>query len=216
MPAMCWLIWQQLVIEKKECKETTMIVKKVEPRRDLLPPPAAMWAALIVGALYSMDQFEYKSGSKLAIRDYWRWCRGAQHLTIPNCDIQQASRMWRMGNYDIPLVFTSALRNERRPLSDALYLLMLINQMIQLKYKYNQEHTSAKVKFLLQHIYDDEEVLLALVEVCSTDVIDGVPWPYGTNKRKALKAAYHCLVLFQTWGYRGQAVADIFLLVKQQ
>lgn len=126
--------------------------------------------------------------AKLAIRDYWRWCRGAQHLTIPNCDIQQASRMWRMGNYDIPLVFTSALRNEKTAFVRCIIPVDVDKSNDPAKVQVQSRAYIGQVKFYCKHIYDDEEVLLALVEVCSTDVIDGVPWPYGTNKRKALKA----------------------------
>ncbi|CDH61437.1 predicted protein [Lichtheimia corymbifera JMRC:FSU:9682] len=133
--------------------------------------------------------------AKLAIRDYWRWCRGEQHLTTPNGDIQQASRMGRMGNFDIPLVFTSALRKEKTAFVRCIIPVDVDQSSDPAKLQVEPRAYIGQVKFYRKHVYNDQEVLLALVEVCSTAVIGGVPWPYGTNRRKAWKAIpLHCIV----------------------
>lgn len=48
-----------------------------------------------------------------------------------------------------------------------------------------------QVKFYCKQTYDGKEALLAIVEMCATKAISGVPWPYRTStQRKKLRAIH--------------------------
>lgn len=125
---------------------------------------------------------------KTVIRDFWRWRHGTNRINLPFRDtIEQASRLWikniHIESTDVAVLFTSALRN-----SDKAFAKFIVkvntDRPRRSTIRIERRAYIAKVLYYCRHTYQDEECLLAIVEVYATTSIPGVPWPYRTEKRE--------------------------------